>query len=180
MQKLSKTITIGITSDDRAAVRIEPDVTAADALQLLGTLALHILSAYRAIAVSNLNIAHNSGNTPKSQKLNNKELQAAITGITESMYDAANSVFSTVLTQFYPEAPRNSLDEEAIIQLTNQLIEERYEKLTPKEKHLYKKNYDAVLAKLQTEIKTKTKNTKEQQTDVESKSKANNRTDKES
>ena len=169
MQKLSKTITIGITSDDRAAVRIEPDVTAADALQLLGTLALHILSAYRAIAVSNLNIAHNSGNTPKSQKLNNKELQAAITGITESMYDAANSVFSTVLTQFYPEAPRNSLDEEAIIQLTNQLIEERYEKLTPKEKHLYKKNYDAVLAKLQTEIK------KEKQTDA----KSNNGTDKE-
>lgn len=164
MQKLSKTITIGITLDNRAAVRIEPDVTAADALQLLGTLALHILSAYRAIAVSNLNISHNSGNTPKAQKLNNKELQAAITGITESMYDAANSVFSTVLAQFYPEAPRNSLDEEAIIQLTNQLIEERYEKLTPKEKHLYKKNYDAVLANLQTEIKC----TKEQQTNVES------------
>ena len=58
------------------------------------------------------------------------------------MYDAADNMFSSVLTQFYPDAPKNSIEEEAIITLQNKLIEERYNKLSKEEKSAYKKQYD--------------------------------------
>lgn len=125
-------MTIGITKTNQAAISISPDITAAEALQLLGTLSLHVLNAYTEVAKSLIN----------SSKLSNKELDAAITGIKESMYDAADNMFSSVLTQFYPDAPRNEIEEEAIIQLQNKLIEERYNKLSKEEKSAYKKQYD--------------------------------------
>ena len=125
-------MTIGITKTNQAAISISPDITAAEALQLLGTLSLHVLNAYNEVAKSLIN----------SSKLSNKELDAAITGIKESMYDAADNMFSSVLTQFYPDAPRNEIEEEAIIQLQNKLIEERYNKLSKEEKSAYKKQYD--------------------------------------
>lgn len=126
-------MTIGITKTNQAAISISPDITAAEALQLLGTLSLHVLNAYNEVAKSLLNSANN---------LSKKELAAAITGIKESMYDAADNMFSSVLTQFYPDAPRNEIEEEAIIQLQNKLIEERYNKLSKEEKASYKKQYD--------------------------------------
>lgn len=125
-------MTIGITPSNQAAISISPDITAAEALQLLGTLSLHVLNAYTEVAKSLIN----------SSKLSNKELDAAITGIKESMYDAADNMFSSVLTQFYPDAPKNSIEEEAIITLQNKLIEERYNKLSKEEKSAYKKQYD--------------------------------------
>ena len=125
-------MTIGITKTNQAAISISPDITAAEALQLLGTLSLHVLNAYNEVAKSLIN----------SSKLSNKELDAAITGIKESMYDAADNMFSSVLTQFYPDAPKNSIEEEAIITLQNKLIEERYNKLSKEEKSAYKKQYD--------------------------------------
>lgn len=125
-------MTIGITKTNQAAISISPDITAAEALQLLGTLSLHVLNAYNEVAKSLLN----------SSKLSKTELDAAITGIKESMYDAADNMFSSVLTQFYPDAPRNEIEEEAIIQLQNKLIEERYNKLSKEEKSAYKKQYD--------------------------------------
>ena len=125
-------MTIGITPSNQAAISISPDITAAEALQLLGTLSLHVLNAYTEVAKSLIN----------SSKLSNKELEAAITGIKESMYDAADNMFSSVLTQFYPDAPKNSIEEEAIITLQNKLIEERYNKLSKEEKSAYKKQYD--------------------------------------
>lgn len=132
MEKITKHMTIGITKTNQAAISISPDITAAEALQLLGTLSLHVLNAYTEVAKSLIN----------SSKLSNKELDAAITGIKESMYDAADNMFSSVLTQFYPDAPRNEIEEEAIIQLQNKLIEERYNKLSKEEKSAYKKQYD--------------------------------------
>lgn len=132
MEKITKHMTIGITKTNQAAISISPDITAAEALQLLGTLSLHVLNAYNEVAKSLIN----------SSKLSNKELDAAITGIKESMYDAADNMFSSVLTQFYPDAPRNEIEEEAIIQLQNKLIEERYNKLSKEEKSAYKKQYD--------------------------------------
>lgn len=132
MEKITKHMTIGITKTNQAAISISPDITAAEALQLLGTLSLHVLNAYNEVAKNLINTAN----------LSNKELDAAITGIKESMYDAADNMFSSVLTQFYPDAPKNSIEEEAIITLQNKLIEERYNKLSKEEKSAYKKQYD--------------------------------------
>ena len=125
-------MTIGLTKTNQAAISISPDITAAEALQLLGTLSLHVLNAYNEVAKSLLN----------SSKLSNKELAAAEQGIKESMYDAADNMFSSVLTQFYPDAPKNSIEEEAIITLQNKLIEERYNKLSKEEKAAFKDNYN--------------------------------------
>ena len=133
MEKITKHMTIGITKTNQAAISISPDITAAEALQLLGTLSLHVLNAYNEVAKSLLNSANN---------LSKKELAAAEQGIKESMYDAADNMFSSVLTQFYPDAPKNSIEEEAIITLQNKLIEERYNKLSKEEKSAYKKQYD--------------------------------------
>lgn len=132
MEKITKHMTIGITKTNQAAISISPDITAAEALQLLGTLSLHVLNAYNEVAKSLLN----------SSKLSNKELAAAEQGIKESMYDAADNMFSSVLTQFYPDAPKNSIEEEAIITLQNKLIEERYNKLSKEEKTAFKDNYN--------------------------------------
>ena len=125
-------MTIGITPSNQAAISISPDITAAEALQLLGTLSLHVLNAYNEVAKSLMNTSN----------LSKKELEAATIGIKESMYDAADNMFSSVLTQFYPDAPKNSIEEEAIITLQNKLIEERYNKLSKEEKSAYKKQYD--------------------------------------
>ena len=132
MEKITKHMTIGITPSNQAAISISPDITAAEALQLLGTLSLHVLNAYNEVAKSLLN----------SSKLSKTELNAAEQGIKESMYDAADNMFSSVLTQFYPDAPKNSIEEEAIITLQNKLIEERYNKLSKEEKAAFKDNYN--------------------------------------
>ena len=132
MEKITKHMTIGITPSNQAAISISPDITAAEALQLLGTLSLHVLNAYNEVAKSLIQTNH----------LSKTELAAAITGIKESMYDAADNMFSSVLTQFYPDAPKISIEEEAIITLQNKLIEERYNKLSKEEKSAYKKQYD--------------------------------------
>ena len=132
MEKITKHMTIGITKTNQAAISISPDITAAEALQLLGTLSLHVLNAYNEVAK----------NLIQTNKLSNKERIAAEQGIKESMYDAADNMFSSVLTQFYPDAPKNSIEEEAIITLQNKLIEERYNKLSTKEKEAFKDNYN--------------------------------------
>ena len=132
MEKITKHMTIGITPSNQAAISISPDITAAEALQLLGTLSLHVLNAYNEVAKSLIQTNH----------LSKTELTAATQGIKESMYDAADNMFSSVLTQFYPDAPKNSIEEEAIITLQNKLIEERYNKLSKEEKSAYKKQYD--------------------------------------
>ena len=127
MKKLEKQITIGITEDQTCGISISPDITSAEAFQLVGTLALHVLNAYYQVAHTTLNQNHNSGATPKNAKLNTKqELSAALTGIKESMYDAMDSVFSNVLAQFLPSHPQYTLEDEAIIELTNKKIEEKY------------------------------------------------------
>lgn len=132
MEKITKHMTIGITPSNQAAISISPDITAAEALQLLGTLSLHVLNAYNEVAKSLMT----------TSKLSKTELAAAEQGIKESMYDAADNMFSSVLTQFYPDAPKNSIEEEAIITLQNKLIEERYNKLSTKEKAAFKDNYN--------------------------------------
>lgn len=149
MKELKKQITIGLTDDNECGIHISPELTSAEAYQLVGTLALHVLNAYYKVAQATLNLNHNSGNTPKAQKLNTEqELNAALTGIKESMYDAMDSVFSNVLAQFLPSHPQYTLEDEAIIELTNKKIEEKYNSLTPAEQKKYSEAYRQTLQAL--------------------------------
>lgn len=139
-KQLIKTMTIGLTEDSECGVRVSPDMDAATALQLLGTLALHLLNSYEYVA---------NRTVDEDTTLSKKERDAAKLGIKESMYDAADNVFSSVLTQFYPEAPKNQLEEEAIIELTNKKIEEQYNALPKKEREQYKRKYQVMKLKMQ-------------------------------
>ena len=162
MKELKKQITIGLTDANECGIFISPELTSAEAYQLVGTLALHVLKAYYKVAQASLNINHNSGNTPKNQKLKTKQdLNAALTGIKESMYDAMDSVFSNVLAQFLPDHPRYTLEDEAIIELTNKKIEEKYAALTPEEQKKYSEAYQKTLAAL--DAKRKEQQTNQQQ-----------------
>ena len=140
MKKLTKTITIGVTDSNECGVSVSPDMDCTLALQLLGTLASHILNAYKAVAIDSLT---------QTKSLSKKDKDAAIQGITESMYDAADSIFSTVLTQFYPDAARNSIEDEAILRLTNELIEKRYNSLPESERKAFSTAYNKTKLSMQ-------------------------------
>lgn len=141
MKKLTKTITIGVTDSNECGVSVSPDMDCTLALQLLGTLASHILNAYKAVAIDAL--------ASTKSNLSKKDKDAAIQGITESMYDAADSIFSTVLTQFYPDAARNSIEDEAILRLTNELIEKRYNSLPESERKAFSTAYNKTKLSMQ-------------------------------
>ena len=177
MKELKKQITIGLTDANECGIFISPELTSAEAYQLVGTLALHVLNAYYKVAQTSLNINHNSGNTPKNQKLKTKQdLNAALTGIKESMYDAMDSVFSNVLAQFLPDHPRYTLEDEAIIELTNKKIEEKYAALTPEEQKKYSEAYQKTLAALDAKRKeTKQESTQNQETQNQEGNNANSK-----
>lgn len=146
-QKLTKSILIGLTDEtEQCAISISPDMDAATAFQLVGTLALHILNAFKEVATQDI-----KSNKLKSNKLKSAEQKAAIQGMTESLYDAMDNIFSNVLSQFYPQHARYELDDEAIIILTNQLIEDRYNAMSPEEKSQYAQAYKKM--KLQAEYR---------------------------
>lgn len=151
MEKLNKQILIGLADDDQCAVSISPDMDAATALQLIGTLSLHVLNAFRSVAEYEIN---NNPDTTVKQK----QKEAAITGITESLYDAMDNIFSTVLNQFYPAHPRYSIEDEAILELTNQKIQAKYDALTPEQKSSYHQAYNKM--KLQAEFRKATQSKK--------------------
>ena len=133
-----KHISIGLPEDkpNQAAISISPDLDFNTAFLLLGTLAQHMLSAYFQVATNSIsNQTHLSKHTK----------DAAILGIKESMFDTADSMFSNILNTFYPDSPRLSLEDEAILTMTNQLIEERYNELTPEEQEAYSKAYKGVV-----------------------------------
>ena len=156
MKKLKHSITIGITDNDQCVVSVTPELEASLALQLLGTLALHLLNAYYQAAQGSLNLAE-------------KDSAIALTGIKESMYDAADNVFSSVLAQFYPEAPRMSIEDEAILELTNKLINERYDAMSDEDKAKYSEAYTKTLNSIQARQAELAKQTTEDTTDVDSK-----------
>lgn len=134
MEKLTKQIIIGLSDDDQCAISISPDMDAATAMQLIGTLSLHVLNAYKTVATHSI-----TSDTPT--KLKKKEIEAATIGITESLYDAMDNVFSTVLAQFYPHHPRYTIEDEAILELVNKKIEDKYNALTPEQKASYSQAY---------------------------------------
>lgn len=155
MKKLKHSITIGITDNDQCVVSVTPELEASLALQLLGTLALHLLNAYYQAAQGSLNLA-------------DKDSAIALTGIKESMYDAADNVFSSVLAQFYPEAPRMSIEDEAILELTNKLINERYDAMSDEDKAKYSEAYNKTLNSIKAKQAELTKQDTEDTTDVDS------------
>ena len=105
-------------------------------------MSLHILNAYYENARSQI-----LATTQVPENLT-KEQEAALLGIKQSMYDAFDSLVSNVLGQFYPEAPNLEIEDEAILELTNKKIEERYNQLSDEEKAAYKATYAQVLDKL--------------------------------
>ena len=133
---------IGLSDKDpnQAGVNITPDLDAATAMQLLGTLAQHIMAAYTEVAISQIN--QDSNNLSKSEK------EAAIAGIKDSIYDAMDNVFSTVLANYRPEHPRYTLEDEAILELVNKKIEQKYNSLPKKERAKYKTEYNKMKLRL--------------------------------
>ena len=145
---------IGLSDKDpnQAGVNITPDLDAATAMQLLGTLAQHIMAAYTEVAISQINQDSNN-NLSKSEK------EAAISGIKDSIYDAMDNVFSTVLANYRPEHPRYTLEDEAILELVNKKIEQKYNSLPKKERTKYKTEYNKMKSRL-TYAKSDTTNTR--------------------
>jgi hypothetical protein len=124
-------MTIGVTADGDCGVQITPNTDCATALQLLGTLALHVANAFNAVAANEI----------EQSGLSKSEQEAAKQGTQESIYDSLDMMFSNVLTGFYPNAAKNDLEEEAILMLTNELIEKRYNALPKKDREAFKKHY---------------------------------------
>ena len=140
MEKLTKTITIGLTDENTCGVNVSPDMDCATAFQLVGTLAEHLLNAFYKVAEAQITKEHTA---------NEKDARVALLGIKESMYDAMDSIFSNVLANFYPDAPRYSLEDEAIIDLVNAKIEERYNALSPEDKAKYSQAYSKMKLKME-------------------------------
>ena len=145
-QQLSKYMTIGLTDNNECAVKITESMDATTAFQLLGTLALHILKSYEAVAHQALAAQFNSSSDSSSDS--QSELELAKQGMTESLFDAMDNVFSNVLDNFYPTNPKASIEDEAILELTNKIIEERYNALTPEEREAFSKGYRTVQASI--------------------------------
>ena len=108
-------------------------------MQLLGTLAQHIMAAYTEVAIKDIS---SNNNLSKSEK------EAAISGIKDSIYDAMDNVFSTVLANYRPEHPRYTLEDEAILELVNKKIEQKYNSLPKKEKLKYQTEYNKMKLRL--------------------------------
>ena len=134
---------IGLSDKDpnQAGVNITPDLDAATAMQLLGTLAQHIMAAYTEVAINQISSDSNNN-------LSTSEKEAAIAGIKDSIYDAMDNVFSTVLANYRPEHPRYTLEDEAILELVNKKIEQKYNSLPKKEKLKYKTEYNKMKLRL--------------------------------
>ena len=133
---------IGLSDKDpnQAGVNITPDLDAATAMQLLGTLAQHIMAAYTEVAVNQISSDNNN--------LSTSEKEAAISGIKDSIYDAMDNVFSTVLANYRPEHPRYTLEDEAILELVNKKIEQKYNSLPKAERAKYKTEYNKMKLRL--------------------------------
>lgn len=155
-KELIKYMTIGLTANDNeCGVNISPDMDATTALQLVGTLALHILNAFSEIAIASVTAQLNE------QSASEGDIEAATTGIKESLYDAMDNIFSNVLDSFLPTSPRSDIEEEAILELVNKKIEERYDALSDSEKEAYSVSYNKMLESLKTKSEDSTDSTED-------------------
>lgn len=138
--ELKQYIVIGITEEGNAAIKVTPDTDAATAFQLLGTLTGYLLNTYRDIAVHSID---------SSRIKSADDVPVVVQGITESMYDAVNNMFSNVLNEFYPDNPALSLEDEAILELVNQKIEAKYNAMSEEDKEAYREVYNKMKESLE-------------------------------
>ena len=140
---------IGLSDRDpsQAGVNITPDLDAATAMQLLGTLAQHVMAAFTEVAVKEVN----------DTNMDAKEKQAAISGIKDSIYDAMDNVFSTVLASYLPDHPRYTLEDEAILELVNKKLEAKYNSLSKKDRKRYEGEYNKMMLRLSLNGKSESK-----------------------
>lgn len=124
---MTKYLTIGFTDTEEVGLTITPELNFMEAMQLYTTLGLHILNSYTKAAFTQLEDNPNLKTT--------KDKANAEIGIKESMYDVFNQGASNVLSMFYPDKEmRPDLTFEAIQKMENQIIEEKFKNLPPKER----------------------------------------------
>lgn len=134
MEKLDSQIIIG-TKGDQACIHITPNMDASTAFRLAGTLTLHLLNSFYRVAESTV---------PEDEK----DRDTILLGMKESMYDAVDSIISNVLNEFYPDAPRATIEDEAILELTNKKIEDRYNSLPEEAKKKFSRSYNMMKLKM--------------------------------
>ena len=144
---MEKTIIMSAV-DDKLKLSVSPSMDATTAFQMLGTLTTHLLNAFTEAALRDVNNSHG---------MTAKEKHAAITGIKESMYDAVDNILSNALNAYYPENPTLNLEEEAILKLTNELIEKRYNALSENEKAAYARHQAKIKAMFEKQKKQSNK-----------------------
>lgn len=137
----NKALYIEQTTQTECRISITPETDAYTALQLLGTLTAHILDAYSQAAIQSLNPLEST-------------TQAAFEGIKLSLVDSLNTVVTNVINNFDPTRQSfiDQIEEQAIIQLTNEKVEEYYNSLPAKDKEEFTQSYNQMKAALELKI----------------------------
>lgn len=150
-------------TDDQTGVNVtySQNLNLSLAFQMLGTLALGI--ANTALETTTQLIEQDAA----TNQLTPKEVLAATKGLRDSIYDALNNLFSNVLSQFDPSSPKSDITEEAIIQLENKILEERYNALSPKEQTQYRQHYNKLRLQAQYRRDHAKTNTETNQTETD-------------
>jgi hypothetical protein len=121
--KDDKAIAVMLAKDDKANVLVTPKTTFSEALQLISTATLHILNSYLIAA---------AGQLPEEPT---EEESAKFVAIKKQIYQAYNEAASSILELYAPEFElRPDLTTEAIQKAEEELINERFNKLTAKQK----------------------------------------------
>lgn len=139
-------IEVAISQENQVGIKIDPNTSFMEAMQLYATLGLHILNAYYHVLETSIkqdltkeqldkipNKVHNQVKEKTKTKKNkttfnaDKFLETSIKNAKESMYDVFNTAVSNVLTTFSPDKEmRPDLTYEAIIEKENELLEKQY------------------------------------------------------
>lgn len=121
--KDDKAIAVMLAEEEKANVLVTPKTTFAEALQLISTATLHVLNSYLIAA---------SGQLPEEPT---EEESAKFVAIKKQIYQAYNEAASSILELFAPEFElRPDLTTEAIQKAEEELINEKFNKLTAKQK----------------------------------------------
>lgn len=140
---MEKTIIMSV-QDDKLKLSVTPNLDVTTAYRMLGTLTKHLLDAFYSVAEHDID---------SSSTLTPDEKKVSKIGAREALYDAMNTIMSNTLNQFYPDNAKASIEDEAILKCTNELILERYNALTPEEQAAYSKGYTDLSKRLGAVIK---------------------------
>lgn len=146
MDNNNKALYIETQPNNQCRISITPNTDAFTALQLLGTLASHILDAYSQAAYNTILEQDPAAATKQST-------QAALEGIKLSLVDSLNTIMTNVINNFSPlrQSLIDQIEEQVIIDLTNQRIEEYYQSLPDNDKAAFQSTYNQMKEQLQTD-----------------------------